>query len=276
MIRASIQLVGGQLSGMSKHLRIATYNIHKCRGLDRRVRPARIVQVLREIDADVIAMQEVISAHGSGGDAQAQFIAAELGFHSCFGENRRLRGAAYGNLLLSRFPLKLVRNHDISTDGRERRGCLRADIKIADATFHLFNVHLGTSFFERRQQARKLIDTDILGDPRLHGVRIICGDFNEWTRGLTTRVLSRSFRSIDTRSHLGHSRTYPGIIPFLHLDHIYFDASLKLDRALLHRSRTALIASDHLPLVADFQVDNVGAREQRQHSLPSEPELHAV
>lgn len=262
---------------MPIHLRVATYNIHKCRGLDRRVRPERIVQVLREVDADVIAMQEVISARDRGeDDDHAQFIAAELGFHSCFGENRRLKGAAYGNLLLSRFPLRLVRNHDISTKGRERRGCLRADIKIAETTFHLFNIHLGTSFFERRRQARKLIDADILGDSRLHGVRIICGDFNEWTRGLTTRVLNRSFRSIDTRTHLGRSRTYPGIIPFLHLDHIYFDASLKLDHALLHRSRTALMASDHLPLVADFQVDNVGTREQRRHSLPSEPELHAV
>ncbi len=259
---------------MSIHLRVATYNVHKCRGLDRRVRPERIVQVLREIDADVVAMQEVLGAHDRGEDDHAQFMAAELGFHSCFGENRRLNGAAYGNLLLSRFPLKLVRNHDISTDGRERRGCLRADIKIAEATFHLFNVHLGTSFLERRRQARKLVDADILGDPRLHGARIICGDFNEWTRGLTTHVLSRRFRSINTRTHLGRSRTYPGILPFLHLDQIYFDARVRLDHALLHRSRTALIASDHLPLVADFQVDKVGTKEQR--FLPSEPELHPV
>jgi endonuclease/exonuclease/phosphatase family metal-dependent hydrolase len=245
---------------MSTHLRIATYNIHKCRGLDRRVRPARIVQVLREIDADIVAMQEVISAHGRGEDDQAQFIAAELGFHFCFGENRHLGGAPYGNLLLSRYPLSLIQNHDISTDGRERRGCLRADIRIAETTFHLFNVHLGTSFFERRRQARKLIDTDILGDSKLLGVRIICGDFNEWTRGLTTQVLTRSFRSIDIRSHLGRPRTYPGIIPLVHLDHIYFDGSLKLDHAVLHRSRTALMASDHLPLVAEFQVDNVGTQ----------------
>lgn len=259
---------------MSIHFRIATYNIHKCRGLDRRVRPARIVDVLREIDADIIAMQEVIGACDRGGDDQAEFIAAELGFYSCFGENRRLKGAAYGNLLLSRFPLKLVRNHDISTKGREPRGCLRADINIAETTFHLFNVHLGTSFFERQRQARKLIDNDILSDPGLYGVRIICGDFNEWTRGLTTRVLSRHFRTIDIRNHLGRSRTYPGIIPLVHLDHIYFDLGLQLGHAVLHKSRTALVASDHLPLVADFQLDNAQTGGQHRHDLMSKPELH--
>jgi endonuclease/exonuclease/phosphatase family metal-dependent hydrolase len=84
---------------MSIYLRIATYNIHKCRGLDLRVDPRRIVRVLREIDADVIAMQEVISAPGRGEQDQAQLIASELEFHSCFGENRWLNGAAYGNLL---------------------------------------------------------------------------------------------------------------------------------------------------------------------------------
>lgn len=256
---------------MPATVRIATYNIHKCRGLDRRVRPARIVRVLRELAADVIALQEVVSIHGQDEQDQARFIAAELGYHYRLGENRRLYGGAYGNLLLSRFPLRAIRNHDITVDRREQRGCLRADIDVEETTLHVFNVHLGTSFFERRQQIQTLIGSGILHSSELEGVRIVLGDFNEWTRGLTSRLLSAHFQSVDLRTHLGRSRTYPGLIPFLHLDHIYFDAGLKLERLMLHRSRTALIASDHLPLVADFHLDlTAGHRHSRQNAYREE------
>lgn len=239
---------------MPHSLRIVTYNIHKCRGMDRRVRPARIVEVLREIDADIIALQEVLGVSDRHEKDHAQFVATELGYHSCLGENRRLHGSAYGNLLLSRFPFRAVQNHDISTPGREQRGCLRVDIELPENTLHVFNIHLGTSFFERREQVRKLLSANILHRNELHGARIVLGDFNEWTHGLASRLLSRSFRSLDLRAHLGRSRTYPGLFPLLHLDHIYFDPALILERVAMHRSRTALLASDHLPLVADFRV----------------------
>jgi endonuclease/exonuclease/phosphatase family metal-dependent hydrolase len=119
---------------MACSIRVLTYNVHKCRGLDRRVRPGRIADVLREIDPDIIALQEVLSVHGKREDDQADFLAAELGFYSCLGENRRLKGGAYGNLLLSRFPLRAFQNHDITTRGREQRGCLRADIAMGKTT----------------------------------------------------------------------------------------------------------------------------------------------
>ncbi len=256
---------------MASTVRVATYNIHKCRGLDRRVQPARIVEVLRELGADIVALQEVVSIHGQDEQDQARFIAAELGLHFWLGENRRLYGGAYGNLLLSRFPLRAIHNHDITVGGRERRGCLRADIDLEGTTLHLFNVHLGTSFFERRQQIRKLIGSGILRSSELEGVRIVLGDFNEWTRGLASRLLSAHFQSVDLRTHLGRSRTYPGLIPFLHLDHIYFDVGLKLERLMLHRSRKALIASDHLPLVADFHLDLTQShRHSRQNAYREE------
>ncbi len=135
--------------------------------------PARIVEVLREVDADVIGLQEVLSIHRYPEEDQAQFIAAELNFECCLGENRRLNGAAYGNLLLSRFPLRAIKNYDISMQGYEQRGCLRADIEVGMATLHLFNVHLGTSFFERRRQVRKLVSPEILHNRNAYGTRVI-------------------------------------------------------------------------------------------------------
>jgi len=239
-------------------LRVVTYNIHKCRGLDRRVRPARIVEVLSEIDADIVALQEVVSVRGGAREKdQARFISEGMGMTYAVGGTRIHNGGIYGNVVLSRLPLLKTHNYDISVRGREQRGCMRADISANGAgLLHVFNVHLGTAFLERRHQARKLVNSAILNNEELSGTRIMLGDFNEWTRGLTTRLLATHLTSADIRAHLPRSKTYPGVLPFLHLDHIYFDRSLELDRLTLHKSRTALVASDHLPLVAEFTVVN--------------------
>ncbi len=237
-------------------LRIVTYNVHKCRGIDGQLSPARIVKVLQEIDADIVALQEVLCIQGrESEDDQAHFIARELEFDFRMGENRKLLGGIYGNVVLSRFPLLDSHNHDISVSGREERGCLRVDVDMRRGNaLHIYNVHLGTSFIERRRQARKLISDAILSNGASPGPRIMLGDFNEWTPGLATRVLTEHFRGADIRTHLGRSSTYPGVLPLLHLDHIYFDETLNLVHAELHRSRAALIASDHLPIFADFRL----------------------
>ena len=235
-------------------IRVVTYNIHKCRGLDRRVRPERIVSVLRETQADVIALQEVVCVEGAAREHhQARFIAEELGMDFRVGENRRHNGGAYGNAVLSRLPFRETCNYDITWRGRERRGCLRTDIELAEGrALHVFNIHLGTAFLERRHQARQLVSEEILRSRELEGPRLILGDFNEWTNGLASRLLASHFQSADVRYHLRSARTYPGILPFLHLDHIYFDENLRLENLTLRRNRTSLVASDHLPLVADF------------------------
>ena len=245
---------------MSNRVRVATYNIHKSRGLDWRVRPDRIVEVLREIDADIVgfAGSSERPARSRGRPSAIHGNGAWLSL--LLRGNRRVDGAPYGNVLLSRFRMRASRNHDISTDGRERRGCLRADIAIGETTLHVFNVHLGTSFFERRRQGQLLVSREILQHYDLAGPRLILGDFNEWTRGLTSRLLAGHLESPDLRRHLPRSRTYPGVLPFLHLDHMYFDRSLKLEQLILHRSRTALVASDHLPLVADFRTSHPSTR----------------
>lgn len=235
--------------------RVVTYNIHKCRGLDRLVRPSRICEVLRELKADIIALQEVVNIEGSAREKnQARFIAEELGMNYRVGENRKHLGGAYGNVTLSRLPFRDVHNYDITWRGRERRGCLRTDIELeAGARLHFFNLHLGTAFIERRHQGRKLISQEILNNPELAGARLVVGDFNEWTRGLASQLLSAHLESADLHHHLKRARTYPGLLPLVHLDHIYYDAALHLKSLALHRSRTALLASDHLPLVAEFE-----------------------
>jgi len=240
-------------------LRVTTYNIHKAKGLDGRVMPARIAEVLRCLNSDVIALQEVM--HIGADDTQlnqARFVAEQLGMHYAIGENRRIHGGAYGNVVLSRFPLRNICNYDISIPRRERRGCLRTDIDVPDyGTVHVFNVHLGTAFLERRSQGRRLVEEELLGSRDLSGPRIVLGDFNEWTRGLASQLLFTEFNCADIRLKLRSRATYPGLLPLLHLDHIYFDRALTLEQVGLYRTRLALIASDHLPLWAEFGLASI-------------------
>lgn len=235
-------------------LRITTYNIHKCRGMDGRIRPARIAAVLRDIDADVIALQEVVRIDEPNPEAdQMLYLAKELKMpHHAFGKNRKWRHGEYGNAVLSRVPISHAENFNLTWKKLESRGCQRVDLSWHGAPLHIFNAHLGTAFMERRWQAQQLLSKECVRNPALNGPRIVLGDFNEWTRGLCTRMLSGELVCVDLKPVLWRPRSYPGVFPLLHLDQIYFDRVLQLRHFTLHRNRAALIASDHLPLSADF------------------------
>lgn len=237
---------------MPFRLRVATYNVHRCRGLDRLVRPARIAAVLQAIGADVIALQEVIGA-GPRDPGQAEELGARLGYGWVMAPTRLLRRHLFGNVILSRFPIVQHVQHDLTWRTCEPRGCHRADIALPGGpTVHVYNVHLGTALRERRYQAARL--ASILSDRHVRGPKIVAGDFNEWTRGLATTLLSRMFEGVDHAAHLRRRRTYPGFLPLLHLDHIYYRGRLEVVSVEQPRTRLALVASDHLPLVAEFAI----------------------
>jgi len=242
---------------MDTQFRIATYNIHKARGFDLRIVPERIIKVAQELDADILCLQEVIHApNGRPNLNQAQeIVAAFPRCYTAFGVNRRYRGGEYGNLTLSRFPIVSTRNHDLSRARREPRGVIQTGIEIAPGRLvQLFNVHLGTGHMERRYQAPKLLNREILLQPDLHGPRLVLGDFNEWTHGLTTRLMRSRFQTFRPLHAGRYLRTFPGMLPFLSLDYCYYEPPLHMLDSRLWRSRTALIASDHLPLIVDFKL----------------------
>jgi endonuclease/exonuclease/phosphatase family metal-dependent hydrolase len=215
--------------------------------------------VLAPFDADCIALQEVVDGSPIGRSNQAREICEALGdeYAVVFGRNRDLRGANYGNATLSRLPVVRSENHNITWKRREPRGCLRTDLRLkSGALLHVFNVHLGTSYLERRAQGPLLLSDRMLNHAAHTGPRVIMGDFNEWTRGLTSELMAAQFRKIDLKQHQRKRGSFPGPLPLLELDHIYYDGGLELRRFELLRTRLALMASDHLPMFAEFKPKN--------------------
>ena len=232
-------------------LRVATYNIHRCRGLDGRTSTSRIADVIRATEADIVALQEVIGA-GPASAGHAEELGAQLGMGWAMASARHWRKALFGNVVLSRFPIVHHTQYDLSWKTCEPRCCQRVDIAIGDDTLHLYNVHLGTALLERRHQAGRL--SAILHDRRVGVPKVVLGDFNEWMRGLATEMLSERLKSIDLREHLRRRRTYPGVFPVVHLDHIYYEGQVEVVKLELPRTRLSLMASDHLPLIAELKV----------------------
>lgn len=233
-------------------VRVATYNIHRSRGLDRRTRPARIAAVLAAIAPDIVALQEVVGP-GPSGAGHAAEIGAALGMGGIMAPTREFRRHAFGNVVLSRFPVREHGQLDLSWKTSEPRNSQRVAIDLGgQRLLQVYNVHLGTALFERRHQAPRLASW--IHDARVAGPKIVLGDFNEWGRGLVDDVLARRLESVNLFPHLKRRRTYPGLFPVLHLDHIYFEGDIEIRRIELPRTRLSLVASDHLPLVADIRV----------------------
>ncbi len=235
----------------TRTVRVCTYNIHRGRGLDGRTRLERIAGVLAGIDADIIALQEVIGASPLKA-GQAAELGAALGMGWVMAPTRHLRTALFGNVVLTRFPVRHHVQYDLTWKTCEHRGVQRVDVALEDDTLHFYNVHLGTSLLERRNQAARL--ATLVHDRRVTGPKIILGDFNEWARGIAKDVLAERLQSIDLNKHLSRRRTYPGFFPILHLDHIYYKGKVEVLKVTLPKDRMAKMASDHLPLVADLRI----------------------
>jgi endonuclease/exonuclease/phosphatase family metal-dependent hydrolase len=233
-------------------LTIASYNIHRGVGMDRRLDLARIADVIAETGADVIGLQEVIREDGRDDADHAAFIAARLGMAFVMGETRAYGRGTYGNAVLTRLPVAGSARCDLSWGTREARGCLRVDLAVGGTVLHVFNCHLGLNLRERRRQL-DLLAGFIAVSHQLPGPRVLMGDFNEWHFGPITRGLRREFAS-PMRRRQRLRRTHPSWFPLFKLDRIYWDGALEGRAFHAHRTRLARRASDHLPVICTLGV----------------------
>ena len=234
-------------------LTLVSYNVHSGIGTDGRFDLHRVAEVLAEIGADIIALQEVGDFRGRmEKEAHPEHLAEQLGLHMAFGPNVVRNDRRFGNTILSRLPIVRSQNYDLSVKGREPRGALRCDLELADGgQLHVFCVHLGLSMRERRRQESLLLGVDILRDAARPDPLVVCGDFNYWwARQLP--ALARGAIHDAALVLRRPQRTYHSRFPFLRLDRIYVDSGVRPLHIRSHRTPRSKEASDHLPLVLRF------------------------
>lgn len=233
----------------ANELVLASYNIHRCVGGDGRFAPDRIVAVLRELDADIIALQEVESNARTGFD-MLKHLAAAMGMTAIAGPTLTRRHAHYGNAVLTRLEVVKQRSIDLSVRGREPRGAIEAVVDCGGRRLCVVATHLGLGPGERRQQVKRLLS---LFQADLHGPAALVGDINEWYLwGRPLRWLHVYFKN--TPAPL----TFPARLPVFALDRVWLRPAAALRRLEVHRSPLARIASDHLPLKAHIAVEALG------------------
>ena len=242
-------------------LRVITYNIHKAIGVDRRFRPQRIVDILRHYDADVVTLQEVDDGVPRSRELNlAQELAAAAGYpFFALGHNVSLRKGRYGNATLSRFPILRERNIDLSVaESWIRRGCQHTTLDL-DGAGHLevFNLHLGLSAREREKQIELLKRSQEFSSVDPATPVLVAGDFNDWRSRLQPTFTNGFGFGCATERRRGPYRcipTYPSFSPQTGLDRIYHGGPLRLVSVHACRLQVARVASDHLPIVAEFRV----------------------
>lgn len=223
---------------------VATYNIHRCYGNDGHYSPERIRAVIRELDADIVALQEV-ETHDEGEFDLLEFL-AEDEYQPIAGPTLLRHNARYGNALLSRLPIEQVFRYDLTAPGREPRGAIDARIRAENMTVRLVATHFGLSVRERRMQAQRILE---LMEPQSELVEILLGDLNEWFLwGRPLRWLHQVFAETPSPA------TFPARLPLLALDRLWVRPNSTLRQLQRHCTPMARVASDHLPIRAEFEL----------------------
>ena len=238
-----------------------SWNIHGMRGRDGVPDPERVAAVIEEARVDVAGLQEVGALGGPGELLDPAGTLARLtGLAQAYGLTELRGGYPYGNCILSRFHITATRSYDLSVPGREKRGCLRADVDLDASALHVFNCHLGLDRRERRRQAAQLLSADILRDAALAYPLVLVGDFNAWwSRSAVPRWIRRQLA--DAAVAAGATRaTFPSVFPVVRLDRAYVSPTVRVLACTVHDSPLARLASDHLPIVVELELTPAAQR----------------
>ncbi|MBS0260903.1 MAG: endonuclease/exonuclease/phosphatase family protein, partial [Planctomycetes bacterium] len=226
-------------------------------GVDRRYSADRIIAALQHHTPDIVFLQEIVEGvPRSGNHRQVDLFAEALELpHRAYQPNVKLRRGTYGNAILSRYPLSGVHDIELTIPLKKRRRALAAHCQLEGAGGHshkllLINAHLGLAGFERSIQIRRILTSDVLQSIHHQTAVIVAGDMNDVWHGQGRRL----FVPAGFTSATGAVRTFPAFLPLRALDRIYYRGRVELHAA--HASRTAVArrASDHLPLVAEFEM----------------------
>lgn len=227
-------------------IKVASYNMRKGIGLDRRRDPGRVLSVLGELDADIVALQEADRRFGTRASAIPPHMFDEHSDYVPVGLTGRPHSIGWhGNALLVRKGAEVEESHALHLPTLEPRGAVAATIRIGDTRLRVVGMHLDISGLRRRQQARAILSHLADGEDL---PTILMGDCNEWrNRGGCLADFGERHHMVDT-GHSFHSRR-----PVAKLDRIFATPDLLPVDAGVHQSALAARASDHLPIWARFR-----------------------
>lgn len=248
-------------AGEKGRLRLMTYNVHGCGGMDGRVSPRRVARVIAAQAPDLVALQEVdLGRRRSRAEDQAALIGEQIGMHAVFCPTITRGEEHYGHAFFSRWPVEVVKRahlpHDPKSWWKEPRSAMWVRILVEGTPVNVVTTHLGLGPHERMLQMRMLLSSDWLGGLGEDERVIFCGDFNlmpgSKPYGLAAGMLRDAQAARD-----GHRpvNTFSSTQPFTRLDHIFLSKHFKVLRVTVPRNDLTRVASDHLPLVADFSFE---------------------
>lgn len=232
-------------------MRVATYNVHAGIGRDGSRDFGRVAAVVAELGADVVALQEVSKKEGDR-DGHDGFAELDRAFDGIAVEAPALveGDVLFGNMLLSRWPVRETDVVSLALAGREPRNAIHAHIDTPFGRVRVITAHFGLQARERSAQARIL--HDMIRRDSIQPV-IVAGDLNDWWPG--SGIVRQINRSLGGRGWPRGPRSFPSARPLMSLDRILCRPAAGLQRAIAHRSELARAASDHLPVVADILLD---------------------
>ena len=248
--------------------RILTYNVHRCLGTDGRLAPTRVADVIAAYEPDVVALQELdVGRSRTGGIDQAHAIAQALGMHVHFHASLKVLEEEYGNAILTHRPSQLVKAQALPGWARkpalEPRGALWASVQIGGTEVQVINTHLGLRRHERLAQVDALLGPQWLGHKACREPVILVGDFNATPRSRAYLHLAQHLWDAQAR-FARPKATFPSRLPFLRIDHVFVSRAIRVLRVETVRTPLARVASDHLPLLVEFQIAHGQAS---RHSL---------
>ncbi|HUZ13834.1 MAG TPA: endonuclease/exonuclease/phosphatase family protein [Caulobacteraceae bacterium] len=241
-------------------VRILTYNVHRCIGVDRRLDLARVAEVIAAQAPDIVALQELdVGRARTGGVDQAHRLAQRLGMAFHFNAAFTVEAESYGDAILTVLPQRLVKAGAVPRDPKfsrlEARGALWVEVEVAGVPMQVINTHLGLLPREQQMQAAALAGDDWLGAAPPAAPLALVGDFNATAR----TVVYRTFRArlVEARRAARLSRpapTFPSSLPILAIDHVFVNAKIVVEAVRTPLDPLSRVASDHLPLVVDFHL----------------------
>ncbi len=238
-----------------KALRVMTYNVHSCIGMDGHLSPERIARVIARHEPDIIALQELdMQRSRTESVDQPQVIARHLGMSYHFHPSMRIEKEQYGNAILSRYPLEVVSAGSLPVPRRGRhevRGVLWVKVEVDGTQWQVFNTHLGLNPDERMVQIQALLSDRWLNNPACRGPVVLCGDLNAWPNSKVMAAVRQSMR--DT-AHRRRIKTWMSQLLIGQLDYIFTGPGITSAGTKTSRTDLDRVASDHLPLIADLVI----------------------